>query len=60
MVVTGLFAGVRGSAYNEGERYKWGWYTISCIAFVLIFYILVQGGRTGKCLSNSEETQADP
>jgi len=45
MVVTGLFAGIKGSAYNQGEKYKWGWYTISCIAFLAIWYILIVGGR---------------
>lgn len=44
MIVTGTFAGIRGSHYNEGERYKWGWYTVSCFAFVMIFYVLITGG----------------
>lgn len=62
MVVTGLFAGIRGSHYNEGERYKWGWYTVSCVGFLLIFYILITGGSVGKyphpcCLSG---VSADP
>jgi bacteriorhodopsin len=48
MVVTGLLAGVKGSAYYEGERYKWAWYTLSCIAFVAIFYILLIGGQSGE------------
>jgi bacteriorhodopsin len=48
MVVTGLFAGLRGSQYNEGERYKWGWYTVSCVAFLLIFYILATQGTAGE------------
>jgi bacteriorhodopsin len=48
MVVTGLLAGVKGSAYYEGERYKWAWYTLSCIAFVAIFYILLIGGQNGE------------
>lgn len=48
MVVTGLFAGVRGSHFNEGERYKWGWYTVSCVGFLLIFYILITGGSAGE------------
>jgi bacteriorhodopsin len=50
MVVTGLLAGVKSSAYSQGERYKWGWYTISCIAFLAIFYILIVGGQTGTYL----------
>jgi bacteriorhodopsin len=50
MVVTGLLAGVKSSAYSQGERYKWGWYTISCIAFLAIFYILIVGGQTGTFL----------
>ena len=53
MVVTGLFAGVRGSQYEQGERYKWGWYTISCAAFLLIFYVLATQGTAGRSLSYS-------
>ena len=56
MVVTGLLAGVKSSAYNQGERYKWGWYTISCIAFLAIFYILIVGGQTGTYFLSFKHT----
>jgi len=40
MVLTGLFAAYGGSA---GQ--KWGWYTIACIAYLVIIWHLVVNGR---------------
>jgi bacteriorhodopsin len=40
MVLTGLFAAFAGS-----ESTTWGWYTMSCVAFLFIVYILAVGGR---------------
>jgi len=43
MVLTGLFA-----AYgSEKTAQKWGWYTIACIAFLVIIWHLVVNGRAG-------------
>lgn len=40
MIITGLFA-----AYGTEGGQKWGWYTISCIAFLVIVYQLALNGR---------------
>ncbi|QIW97588.1 hypothetical protein AMS68_003106 [Peltaster fructicola] len=41
MILTGLFA-----AYgNEGTPQKWGWYTIACIAFLVVIFQLAYNGR---------------
>jgi len=41
MVLTGLFA-----AYGaEGTPQKWGWYTIACIAYLVVIFELVWHGR---------------
>lgn len=41
MILTGLFAGFGG---NDGQ--KWGWYTISCIAFLTIIYQIMFQARS--------------
>jgi len=42
MVLTGLF-----SAFgNEGTGQKWGWYTIACIAYLVVLWNLIVHGRT--------------
>lgn len=42
MILTGLFA-----AYgSEGTPQKWGWYTIACIAYLVVIWQLVYHGRT--------------
>jgi len=43
MILTGLFAAY-GSEHNPQ---KWGWYTIACIAFLVIIWHLVVNGRAG-------------
>lgn len=40
MVLTGLFA-----AYGHNSTQKWGWYTIACIAYLVIVYQVAIGGR---------------
>jgi len=40
MILTGLFA-----AFAAEENSKWGWYAISCAAYLFIVYILAVGGR---------------
>lgn len=41
MVLTGLFAAFG----SEGTPQKWGWYTIACIAYLVVVWQLVVGGR---------------
>ncbi|KAH9203467.1 bacteriorhodopsin [Leptodontidium sp. 2 PMI_412] len=41
MTITGLFAGL-----NENGGQKWGYYTISCIAYLFVIYLLVIQGRS--------------
>jgi len=40
MVLTGLFA-----AFGSEDGQKWGWYTIACIAYLVIVYQLALNGR---------------
>lgn len=47
MIVTGLASTEVGSRWNSGERYKWAWYAISCIAFLFIWLTLFNGGVKG-------------
>jgi len=39
MVLTGLFA-----ALGHGDSQTWGWYTIACIAFLVVVYQVAQNG----------------
>lgn len=41
MVLTGLFAAFG----SEGTPQKWGWYTIACIAYLVVVWQLAVGGR---------------
>lgn len=41
MCLTGLFA-----AFGEGDGQKWGYYTVACIAYLVIVYQLGFNGRT--------------
>jgi len=41
MILTGLFA-----AFSDDEAQTWGWYTIACIAYLVIVYQLGFNGRT--------------
>ncbi|KAI9802729.1 MAG: hypothetical protein M1825_002751 [Sarcosagium campestre] len=40
MIITGLFA-----AFGKTEGQKWGYYTIACIAYLVVVYILAVSGR---------------
>jgi bacteriorhodopsin len=40
MVLTGLFA-----AFGKNDGQKWGWYTIACIAFLVVVWQLGYNGR---------------
>ena len=40
MILTGLFA-----AFGHNDGQKWGWYTIACIAYLVIVYQLALNGR---------------
>lgn len=41
MVLTGLFAAFG----TEGTSQKWGWYTIACLAYIVVLYKLIVSGR---------------
>lgn len=41
MILTGLFAAFG----NEGTPQKWGWYTIACIAYLVVIWQLAVHGR---------------
>lgn len=41
MILTGLFAAFG----SEGTPQKWGWYTIACIAYLVVIWILAVNGR---------------
>lgn len=41
MILTGLFAAFGGEKTGQ----KWGWYAISCIAFLVVLWHLILGGR---------------
>jgi len=40
MVLTGLFA-----AFASGDRVRWGWYAMACVAYLVIVYVLAISGR---------------
>jgi len=42
MILTGLFAAFGA----EGTPQKWGWYTIACIAYLVVIFELVYHGRS--------------
>lgn len=43
MVLTGLFA-----AFGHNDIQKWGYYTMGCVAFIIIVWILAGGRKTAK------------
>jgi bacteriorhodopsin len=49
MVLTGLFA-----AFGHGEGQKWGWYTIACIAYLVIVYQLAVNGQAAASGKDSK------
>lgn len=49
MILTGLFAGFAGT---EGS--KWGWYAMSCAAYLVIIYNLVIGARRTSAARSEE------
>jgi len=48
MVLTGLFA-----AYGVSEGQKWGWYTMACLAYLVVVYQLVIPGRRAVLAKDS-------
>jgi bacteriorhodopsin len=53
MVLTGLFA-----AYgNEHTASKWGWYTIGCLAYLVIVWVLAVNGRAAVAARGSKTTK---
>lgn len=53
MILTGLFAAY-GTEHNAS---KWGWYTIACIAFLVVIWHLVINGRAGTKNKSSNVTK---
>lgn len=50
MILTGLFA-----AYgNEGTPQKWGWYTIACLAYLVVIWQLAVNGRAAAQAKSSK------
>jgi len=49
MVLTGLFA-----AFGSQDGQKWGWYTIACIAYLVIVYQLAVNGRNAVAGKDSK------
>ena len=41
MILTGLFA-----AFGTGDGQKWGWYTIACIAYLVVVWQLAFNGQS--------------
>ncbi|OJD36910.1 family a g protein-coupled receptor-like protein [Diplodia corticola] len=50
MILTGLFAAFG----NEGTPQKWGWYTIACIAYLVVIWHLAIHGRA-KAFSRGDK-----
>jgi bacteriorhodopsin len=49
MIVTGLLSSFVSARWASGEKAKWGFYAVSCIAFLYIWWLLVTGGLKGEC-----------
>ncbi|POS84835.1 hypothetical protein EPUL_005816, partial [Erysiphe pulchra] len=52
MILLGLFA-----AFSHNETQKWGYYTFSCIAYLVIVYQLAVSGR--RAVSNKQNSTAN-
>ncbi|KAF1834500.1 family A G protein-coupled receptor-like protein [Decorospora gaudefroyi] len=53
MILTGLFAAFGA----EGTPQKWGWYTISCIAFIfVIWHLVLNGGANARAKGDKLRT----
>jgi bacteriorhodopsin len=52
MILTGLFA-----AFGSTDGQKWGWYAISCIAFLVIIFQLVTSGRRAVSAKDSSTSK---
>ena len=48
MIVTGLFASLVPARWAPGERARWGFFTVSCVAFLWIWWILITNGLKGE------------
>jgi len=48
MIVTGLFASLVPARWAPGERARWGFFTVSCVAFLWIWWILITNGFKGE------------
>ncbi|RXK42366.1 hypothetical protein M231_00356 [Tremella mesenterica] len=54
MIVTGLLSTIHSSHSNAGERVKWLFYAVSCVGFVVIWWILLSGGLKAAKLRPSK------
>lgn len=50
MILTGLFAAFG----SEGTPQKWGWYTIACLAYLVVIYNLVVHGRASAAAKSDK------
>lgn len=44
MIVTGLLSSSVPARWASGERARWGFYAVSCVGFLMIWWILLTGG----------------
>jgi len=49
MILTGLFA-----TFGESKLQKWGYYTMGCIAYIVIVWIFAVGGRRAAAAKNAK------
>jgi len=49
MILTGLFA-----AFGQNKIQKWGYYTMGCVFYIVIVYILAVGGRKTAAAKNAK------
>jgi bacteriorhodopsin len=49
MILTGLFA-----AFGDNKIQKWGYYTMGCVFYIVIVYILAVGGRKTAAAKNAK------
>jgi bacteriorhodopsin len=52
MILTGLFA-----AFGQSKVQKWGYYTMGCIAYIVVVWILAVGGRRTAAAKNAKTAQ---
>ena len=48
MIVTGLMGGLVPARWAPGERARWGWFGVSCVGFLVVWWVLFTGGLKGE------------